>query len=324
MKLFTLPNTDLTISELGLGTWGLGGPVAVDGVALGWPAIERREVERIIRSALDGGIRLIDTSDMYGTGMVESILGGVARDHVVIGTKGGLHPAFVPGTDSLFRRFDVGYLTGALESSLRRLRRDTIDLYQLHGARADVIRAPETAEFIAAMTRQGKIRCAGVSLRGETVREDDIEAAVETSWVTTVQLAYNVMREGNGRHLSRIRQAGKIAIMRSALEHGILVSGAHHAEAFGIEDHRARKCDAELLARIASFHRDLRLEFGEEAGAATLLSWTRAPSEAQVVLIGARRMAHVERALREFDNLAITDDQRKLIAELARRHALAR
>ncbi len=123
--------------------------------------------DRLVRAALDGGLLLLDTADVYGLdnrepfGAAEALLGRVLqadpglRSRFVLSSKGGIIPG-VPYDSS------AGYLMSACEASLRRLRTDTIDLYQIH--RPDLLAHPqEIADALSRLRDAGKIRAAGVS-----------------------------------------------------------------------------------------------------------------------------------------------------------------
>ncbi|MEL6688230.1 MAG: aldo/keto reductase, partial [Pseudomonadota bacterium] len=128
---------------------------------------ERSESDRLIRTALDHGMRLIDTADIYGYGTdagfgaAEERLGEILsadpslRDRMILATKGGITPP---------RPYDSSrdYLMSALETSLQRLRVETIDLYQIH--RPDLmIPMSDLAETLQIMIDSGKVQAIGVS-----------------------------------------------------------------------------------------------------------------------------------------------------------------
>src|SRR5271167_5203131 len=125
MKTFRIPGTGLAPSRIGLGTWAIGGWM--------WGGTDEAESIRTIHAALDRGITLIDTAPAYGFGRSEEIVGkalaeGGRRQHVVIATKVGLDwRDGQPFRDASKRRIQK-----EVDDSLRRLRTDVIDLYQVH------------------------------------------------------------------------------------------------------------------------------------------------------------------------------------------------
>ncbi|HEV7650613.1 MAG TPA: aldo/keto reductase [Actinophytocola sp.] len=126
---------DVEVSALGFGCWTIGGPFSdTEGKPLGWGEVDDDESIRAVRRALDLGVTFFDTADVYGAGHSEEVLGRALagrRDEVVIATKWG--NLFDPDTKVL-NGSDISpaYARRAVEGSLRRLRTDHIDLYQLH------------------------------------------------------------------------------------------------------------------------------------------------------------------------------------------------
>jgi aryl-alcohol dehydrogenase-like predicted oxidoreductase len=129
-----LGRSDIEVSPMGLGCWAVGGMFFLDGKSDSYGEIDDEESMRAIRSAIDLGITFFDTSDAYGTGHSEEILGRAIRDRrdeVVLATKFGfMHDASsreLTGTDT-----SRDYIRQACEASLGRLGTDRVDLYQLH------------------------------------------------------------------------------------------------------------------------------------------------------------------------------------------------
>src|SRR5919204_4477087 len=126
--------TGVQVSALGLGCWAIGGPWTFNGQPAGWGEVDDEESVRAIRRALDLGVTLFDTADVYGAGHSERVLGRALagrRDEVRIATKFGNtfdeSTRQMTGQDS-----SPAYVRSACEASLRRLGTDRVDLYQLH------------------------------------------------------------------------------------------------------------------------------------------------------------------------------------------------
>src|SRR3954465_4087028 len=155
MEYRTLGKTGLKTSVIGLGTMvhaGHFGPMK-DEESLG-----------AIEAALELGINFIDTSDAYGAGYSETMLGKALkgkRDKVILATKGG---NVMVGPDKGKRNFAPDYIDGVLHASLLRLQTDAIDLYQLHNPTVDVMRSGEIWELLDKRKKEGKIRHYGVSI----------------------------------------------------------------------------------------------------------------------------------------------------------------
>ena len=178
---------------------GTGGPI-VGAVAYGcWRFAERtaREADALIRTALDLGMTLIDTADIYGYGEpsgfggAEVRLGEVLagekglRQRMVLASKGGITPP-VPYDSS------KAYLTRAIEASLKRLKTDVIDLYQIH--RPDTTTPfAETAEVLNAAVKAGKIRHVGLS--NHTASQARAMAAHLDAPILTMQPEYSALEQ---------------------------------------------------------------------------------------------------------------------------------
>ncbi|MBE1489416.1 aldo/keto reductase [Plantactinospora soyae] len=159
MKYRLLGRTGVWVSEISLGTMTFGGkdhPVFSKMGALG-----QEEVDRVVGTALDAGVNFIDTADVYADGESEELLGraiGQRRRDVVLGTK-LLAPVGPGPNDQGLSRMHV---MRALDDSLRRLRTDYIDLYQIHN-HDHVTPIEETLSALDDAVRQGKVRYIGCS-----------------------------------------------------------------------------------------------------------------------------------------------------------------
>ena len=162
----------LEVSPMGLGCWAIGGPffsgpgcAYPTGAPLGWGEVDDRESERAIHCALDGGITLFDSSDAYGTGHSEQVLGRALkarRQDVLIATKFGntydSERRELTGVDT-----SPAYIRRACEASLRRLESDWIDLYQLHVSGLPLDQAEQVANTLDQLCEDGLIRFYGWS-----------------------------------------------------------------------------------------------------------------------------------------------------------------
>jgi aryl-alcohol dehydrogenase-like predicted oxidoreductase len=155
METFRIPGTKLAPSRIGLGTWAIGGWM--------WGGTDETESIRTIHAALDRGITLIDTAPVYGFGRSEEIVGkalaeGGRRAGVVLATKVGLDSK----NEQPFRNGSRVRILKEIDDSLRRLRTDVIDLYQVHWPDPKTP-IEETAGAMAELHKAGKIRAIGVS-----------------------------------------------------------------------------------------------------------------------------------------------------------------
>ncbi|MCB0073528.1 MAG: aldo/keto reductase, partial [Caldilineaceae bacterium] len=134
MNTRTLGRSGIDVSALGMGCWAIGGPFWRGDKPVGWGDVDDAESMRAIARALELGVTLFDTSDVYGCGHSERILGEALRgrrDQVVIATKFG--NVFDEQTRQITDASgDPAHIRAACDASLRRLQTDYIDLYQFH------------------------------------------------------------------------------------------------------------------------------------------------------------------------------------------------
>jgi aryl-alcohol dehydrogenase-like predicted oxidoreductase len=153
------------VPALGVGTWAIGGDWDFGGAPAGWGPVDDDESVAALRAAYDGGVRLVDTADVYGCGHAERIVGRAVapfRSDVVIATKVGL--LFDEDTRTgAGEDLSAGHVRRACEASLRRLGVDHIDLLQIHPGGASVAQAEEAVAAFEELVVAGKIRAYGTS-----------------------------------------------------------------------------------------------------------------------------------------------------------------
>ena len=155
MELAAIPGTPLMASRVALGTWAMGGWM--------WGGTDDAQSSATIRAAVEHGVNVIDTAPAYGFGRSEEVVGKAIveaklRSQVLIATKVGLE--WKDGR--VFRNASRARILQEVEDSLRRLRTDYIDIYQVHWPDPRVS-IEETAEAMRTLFEQGKIRAIGVS-----------------------------------------------------------------------------------------------------------------------------------------------------------------
>lgn len=185
MNYRILGNTGIKVSEIGFGAWGIGG--LTKGRSSYGPT-DDNESKRALRTALEEGITFYDTSDMYGYGHSEELIGEVfesLRDKVIIATKVGFLEHLGP------QDFSPQNVRNALEKSLKRLKTDYVDVYQLHSpAIEELIKRPENLETFIKLQREGKIRAIGISVVGPT---DGVRVVKEFPNVRVIQTNLNLI-----------------------------------------------------------------------------------------------------------------------------------
>jgi aryl-alcohol dehydrogenase-like predicted oxidoreductase len=219
MQYRELGKTHIKVSEVGFGAWAIGGAAVVAGVPIGFGRASDDESLAAIRRARDLGVTFFDTADSYGFGRSESLLGIVlsrTRHEVVIATKVGV----VRDVNGLLKKdFSKQHIFDAVNGSLKRLRTDYVDVYQLHNPSVEDLRRDDIHEAMDRLQEVGKIRFWGVSV---TTPEEGLEI-VNNGWGYTLQVLYNVLNQAPARELFPLaKEKGYGIIARVPLASGLL------------------------------------------------------------------------------------------------------
>lgn len=214
-----LGRTGITVSEIGFGGWAIGGLADAAGTPLGWGRTSDDESLAAIRRARELGVTFFDTADSYGFGRSESLLGIVLSRHrhdVVIATKVGVMRDV---NGRLAKDFSRNHIYHAVDGSLKRLRTDYIDLYQLHNPTIDELRRDDIHEAMDRLQEVGKIRFWGVSV---TTPDEGIEI-INRGWAHALQVLYNVLNQAPAQQLFPLaKEKGYGIIARVPLASGLL------------------------------------------------------------------------------------------------------
>ena len=244
----SLGRSGIEVSALGLGCWAIGGPWTFNGAPAGWSEVDDAESVRALRRALEVGVTFFDTAANYGAGHSERLLGRAfadRRDEVVIATKFGyaINDAArsVDHYDSNEADSDVASrLRSDLDTSLKRLGTDHIDVYQLHVGGLALARALEARDVLDDMVAAGKIRTYGWS----TDRADVIRPFATSPGCGVVQHGLSVLDDTNTELIALCEELGLASIIRSPLGMGLLTGKFTAETTFPSNDQR----------RIAQWH----------------------------------------------------------------------
>jgi aryl-alcohol dehydrogenase-like predicted oxidoreductase len=227
MEFATIPETALKVSRVALGTWAIGGWM--------WGGTDDEESVATIHAAVERGVNLIDTAPAYGFGRSEEIVGRAIaerslRSRVVIATKVGLQWK----DEKVFRNASRDRILSEATDSLRRLRTDYIDIYQVHWP-DPLVPIEETAEAMQMLLYQGKIRAIGVS----NLSVAQIERFARVAKLHVVQPPYNLFeRKIEKELLPYCRESGLAALTYGALCRGLLSGKLQEGAHFGGDDLR--------------------------------------------------------------------------------------
>jgi aryl-alcohol dehydrogenase-like predicted oxidoreductase len=318
MKKRRLGKTGFEISEIGLGTWQLGG-------RWGDP-FDEKLADRVLSQAVESGVNFFDTADVYSDGLSEKALGKFLKNHhegVFVATKCGRW---------LSPHVSSAYTPAALEAfvddSLRRLGIETLDLIQLHCPPTEVYYRPEIFELFDQLRKKGKIRNLGVSV--EKVEEG--LKALEYDNVTTVQIIYNLVRQRPAERffaLAREKDAG--ILVRVPLASGLLSGKMSSSTQFSPADHRNFNRDGKAFDKGETFAgldfatglevvEEFKRIFPSEPGlAAWALRWILMAEEVSCVIPGASRPEQVTDNLRASELRPLTPAEMQAVKSLYER-----
>ena len=246
MKYRTIGTTDVSVSEVGFGVWT---------VATTWWGVADEAVGvALLRQAFDLGITFFDTADTYGNGLGETILAkalGEQRERITIGTKFGYdfyrHTAR-RGHEELPHDWRPEYVRFALEESLKRLKTDHVDVYQLHNPRLDAMQRDDLFATLDTLKQAGKIRAYGPAL-GPAIAERQIEegaCAIEHRGADVVYIIYNLLEQMLGQGLFSLgRRHQRSFLVRVPHASGLLDGTVKPETVFSEDDHRFHRVSTE-------------------------------------------------------------------------------
>lgn len=313
------------VPALGLGCWAIGGPFFAGDQSLGWGTVDDSESIRAIHAAYDMGIRFFDTSDAYGAGHSEEILGKALKDRpdAVIATK------FGNTYDRVSRQLtglDVssGYIRHALDASLSRLGRNRVNLYQLH---VDTLgnEAGEVHDCLIGLADEGWIEAFGWST------DSVVQASrwPESPRYAAIQHGLNVVSPA-AELLALCKETHRISINRSPLAMGVLTAKFDTPKSMAKDDIRASppgwlkyfndgRPDPTMAEKVKAVGELLRS--GGRTLAQGALAWIWAQSPQTLPIPGFRTVAQVSENVRALDYGPLPQDVVAEIRQLLSRFA---
>jgi len=316
MRYRNLGNTDLKVSEISFGTWAIGGS---------WGKTDDSESLRALARAIDAGVNFFDTADVYGNGHSEELLAQATRgqeDRIHIATKfcrqGDIHD---PATYSEER------VRAYCEASLRRLKRDRIDLYQIHCPPIGILRDGQVFEVLDKLQAEGKIRYYGVSV--ETVEEGLI--CLQNPNVKALQVIFNLFRQKPLERLFPEAYSKGVGILvRLPLASGLLTGKFTLDTKFEPDDHRHFNRNGEKF-NVGETFAGLTFEKGVELSnrlswiaegrgtmARAAIRWILDQKEISCVIPGFKSVAQVEDNLEAMNVPSFTEEEKERLAEFYR------
>lgn len=224
MKQRIFGKTNINVSEIGLGTWQLGGS---------WGKVSESTAFEILQTAFDRGVTFFDTADVYGEGKSERLIGQFLKKNsknIFVATKIGRWSN--PGWP---QNFDLQTMRTHAQNSLQRLQLDSLDLLQLHCIPTEELRRGQVFENLRILKKEGLIKNFGVSV--ETMEEAEI--CLQHDDLTSLQIIFNIFRQKPIKTIFDQAAAKKVAIIvRVPLASGLLSGKMTLSTKFGPDDHR--------------------------------------------------------------------------------------
>ncbi len=256
MQYRRLGDTDLQVSEISFGTWGIGG---------GWGHSDKTEALNGLARAMDLGVNFFDTADVYGSGRSEELLCKATKgkeDQIHIASKfcraGDIYDPYTYSEEAV---------RSYCEASLKRLGRERIDLYQIHCPPLEILQNTDVFDVLDKLQLEGKIRHYGVSV--ETVEEGLF--CLEQSGVKALQVIFNIFRQKPLDQLLPLAQKQGVGILaRVPLASGLLTGKFTKQSSFAENDHRSFNANGESFNVGETF---AGLEFTKGVELSNQLSW---------------------------------------------------
>ena len=315
MKKRLLGKTGFEITEIGLGTWQVGGK---------WGSVfNHQNADLILNSAIDNGVNFIDTADVYSDGESEKAIGRFLRsrsERIYVATKCGR---------KLSPHIDAAYQTKTLrkfvEDSLKNMGLETLDLIQLHCPPTQTYDRPEIFELFGQLKEEGKILNLGVSVE----KIEEAQKAIQYENVTSVQLIFNMLRQRPAEDFFAQAAKNNVGIIvRVPLASGLLSGKFSHTTTFGKDDHRTFNRNGEAFDKGETFSgvdytkglaavEEIKKLFPADADlAAIALKWILMFKEVSCVIPGASNPAQALANIVASKQADLSVEQRDAVKEI--------
>lgn len=313
MRYRELGRTGLTVSEIGYGAWGLGQGA--------WVGADDDSGVRALHRAIDLGVTFIDTARAYDRS--ERVVGRALKqlrgggDGVHVATKVGpkVPVSLAPSGIDPMEAFPGSHLRESLETSLRELGRDHVDLLQLHTWEDEWTGRGDWLETVDALKREGRIRFFGISVKDH--QPENVLTVLRTGVVDAVQVIYNIFEQApSDALLPACEEYGVGVIGRVALDEGALTGSIRTGVTFPEGDWRnwyfREDRPAQVEKRVEAIAAELGIPVGELPS--TALRFALAGQAVSTVIVGMRSLTNVERNAAIADAPPLTPHQLSLLA----------
>ncbi len=297
MKNRLLGSSDTTVSEIGLGTWQIGGS---------WGEVSEKEALDILQAAAQNGVNFFDTADVYGDGRSEKLIGQFLRDSdlreddekIFVATKLGRG-----GDPGWPENFTLSAMRQHTQNSLGRLGVSCLDLTQLHCVPTEVLRDGEIFEHLRTLQSEGLIQRFGASVESN----EEALICLQQDGLASLQIIFNIFRQKPIDELfQRAQEKGVAIIVRLPLASGLLSGKFDKNTQFDKDDHRNFNRDGDAF-NVGETFAGLPFELGVELAdqlksrvpdnmtmAQMALRWILDFPAVTTIIPGASRVSQVE------------------------------
>lgn len=287
------------VSTIGFGAWAIGG--------VHWGKTDDEVSMKAIHEAIDQGVTLIDTADVYGFGHSEELIARVIRDrgkqNLVIATKAGSDfynpdPSDDDGYGAITPNYSKEYLIWAAEQSLKRLQLDSLDILQLHSPELSLLERDEPWLALEALKRDGKIKHAGLSIKSFEESKQASLLDQHHDILDCIQVRYNLLeREAEDILFPKALEHGIGVIVRIPLLFGLLSGKFDRNSKFGEDDHRRMNLSAQKLdgyLEALEGHQNLFDRYEEQSKTQVSLRFAITHPACQTAIPGAKTPRQVQ------------------------------
>lgn len=314
MKHRTLGTSDVEVSEVGFGVWTL---------ATGWWGdYTDDEAVRLLQHGLDRGITFYDTADTYGEGRAETLLQKAFGndDRVVVGTKFG-YDIYSPwdrkGHVERPHDWSPAFIRFALEQSLKRLGRDTIDFYQLHNPRMDALQDDALWEYLDGLLQAGTVRSIGIALGPAIGWRDEGVWTAENRPVHAMQVIHNLLEQMPGRDFVAAARANGVSLVTRVPHSSGMLEGRYTVDTvFAENDHRRHRPKKWLMEGIQKVDAVRFLERDDRTIGQAAIQWLLHDPVVATTLPNIYGVEQIDEFAAAPSTPPLTDEEFRLVEEL--------
>lgn len=302
------------VSTIGFGAWAIGG--------LNWGKTDDDVSLKALNEAIDQGVTLIDTADVYGFGHSEELIAKIIKErgqkNMVIATKAGndfynANPEDDKGYGPIKQTYTKEYLIFAVEQSLKRLKVDSLDILQLHSPDLKQLEKDEPWLALETLKRDGKIKYGGLSIQSFKENEQAHLLDLHHNILDVIQVRYNLLeRQAEEELFPKALEYGIGVIVRIPLLFGLLTGKFDSNSTFGEDDHRKMNLSADTLSQHLSElkqHKSLFAHFQDQSMTQVSLRFCISHPACQTAIPGAKTPIQVHENSRSSDLGSISEKE---------------